>query len=153
MLKLFIGPAVLLAAWLPLAGFDGSPVADAAANRDLAALKKLIGGKADVNAAQADGSTALLWAVHRGDAEAVDLLLKAGADVKEANRLNATPLYLAAEAGNAEIAGKLLAAGAIPIRQCSQRARRRSCLPRARATWRRCDCCWTKAPTLTPRIR
>src|ERR1700736_1873430 len=98
MRKLFIGPVVLLVAWIPLAGFDGSPVADAAANRNLAVLKKLIGEKADVNAAQADGTTALLWAIHQGDADAVDVLLKAGADVKAANRLNATPLYLAAEA-------------------------------------------------------
>jgi uncharacterized protein len=112
--KFLIGPAVLLVAWLPLAGFEGSPVADAAVNRDMATLKKLIAGKADVNAVQPDGGTALLWAIHWGDAEAVDLLLKAGADVKVANRLNATPLYLAAESGNDVIVRKLLEAGADP---------------------------------------
>jgi ankyrin repeat protein len=114
MRKLFIGHAVLLAACVPLAAFAGSPVADAAANHDLAALKKLISAKADVNAVQLDGATALGWAVHWGNAEAVDLLLKAGADVKAANRLNATPLYLAAESGNDLLIGKLLAAGADP---------------------------------------
>ncbi len=101
-------------ACLPLSAFAGAPVADAAVSRDLATLKKLIAAKADVNAAQADGGTALLWAVHWGNAEAVDLLLKAGADVKAANRLNATPLYLAAETGNAAIVKKLLDAGADP---------------------------------------
>jgi ankyrin repeat protein len=114
MRKFLIGPAFLLIAWLPLTGFEGSPVADAVINRDMATLKKLIAEKADVNAVQPDGGTALLWAIHWGDAEAVDLLLKAGAVVKAANRLNATPLYLAAESGNDAIVGKLLEAGADP---------------------------------------
>jgi ankyrin repeat protein len=98
----------------PLAGSSGSPVADAAENSDLVALKTLVAKKTDVNAAQADGTTALAWAIHWGNPDAVDLLLKAGADVKAANRLNATPLYLAAESGNAVMVQKLLAAGADP---------------------------------------
>lgn len=93
---------------------DGTPMADAVENRDLATIKTLLAKKADVNAAQADGATALQWAVHWGNPAAVDLLLKAGADVKAANRLNATPLYLAAESGNGLLVQKLLAAGADP---------------------------------------
>jgi ankyrin repeat protein len=38
--------------------------------------------KADVNASQADGSTALHWAVHFDDLEMVQLLIGAGANVK-----------------------------------------------------------------------
>jgi ankyrin repeat protein len=45
----------------------GSEVADAAQNGDRAAVQKLIQQKADVNAAQVDGATALHWAcVPRG---------------------------------------------------------------------------------------
>jgi uncharacterized protein len=114
MRRLLVGVVGLTAAVLPLVGFEGSPVADAAESRDFAAVRSLVAKKADVNAAQADGSTALDWAVHWGDAEVVDLLLKAGADTKAATRLNATPLYLAAESGNAVMVQKLLAAGADP---------------------------------------
>lgn len=114
MRKLFVGVAGLIAVLLPLAGFEGSPVADAAEKRDFSGLKKLVAQNTDVNAAQADGSTALHWAIHWDNAEAVDLLLKSGADTKAATRLNATPLYLAAESGNAVMISKLLAAGADP---------------------------------------
>ena len=110
MKKLLAGAAALISVLLPLFAFEGSPVADAAANRDFAAVKTLLAQKADVNAAQADGSTALHWAVYWNNAEAVDLLLKAGADTKAATRLNATPLYVAAENGNAVMIQKLLAA-------------------------------------------
>lgn len=114
MKKLFVGFAALMAVLLPLAGFGGSPVADAAEKQDFASVKSLIAQKADVNAAQDNGSTALQWAVHWDNTEAVDLLLKAGADTKAATRLNATALYLAAESGNAVMLQKLLAAGADP---------------------------------------
>jgi ankyrin repeat protein len=89
-----------------------SDVADAAMRGDSAAVRKLLTQKADVNAPQADGATALHWAVHRGDAATVDLLLNAGANAKVANNYGATPLSLAAESGNAAITRRLLDAGA-----------------------------------------
>src|SRR5262245_65518362 len=58
----------------------GSAAADAAQNKNMAALRTLLGSKADVNAAQPDGTTALHWAAHWNDAEAVLLLLRAGAN-------------------------------------------------------------------------
>jgi uncharacterized protein len=110
--------AIVVVGLCPLSSFGAnlgtSPVADAAENRDFTTLKALIAKKTDVNVAQADGTTALHWAIHSGSLDAVDELLKAGADVKAANRLNATPLYLAAESGDAVMIGKLLAAGADP---------------------------------------
>ena len=112
--KLLIGVVAVVCVWLPLAGFGGSEVADAAANKDFATVKNLIAQKSDVNGTRADGSTALHWAVYWDNAEAVDLLLKSGADTKAANRLNATPLYIAAENGNAAMVQKLLAGGADP---------------------------------------
>ena len=115
MKKLLLGAAALISVLLPLTGFQASsPVADAAANRDFATVKSLVAQKADVNAAQADGSTALHWAVYWNNAEAVDALLKAGADTKAVTRLNASALYLAAENGNAAMVQRLLAAGADP---------------------------------------
>ena len=62
---------------------------------------QLLKQHAAVNAAQADGTTALHWAAHWNDSEAVSLLLPAGADAKAANRYGATPLSEAAALGNA----------------------------------------------------
>jgi ankyrin repeat protein len=67
-----------------------------------------------VNAAQADGTTALQWAAHWNDSEMVGLLLKAGADARVANQYGATPLSEAAALGNATIIEQLLKAGADP---------------------------------------
>ncbi|HEY4362463.1 MAG TPA: ankyrin repeat domain-containing protein [Bryobacteraceae bacterium] len=74
--------------------------------------RSLIAQKADVNAAAADGTTALHWAVEYDDLEAVDLLLKAGAHADAADRYGMTPLFYAVTNGNAPIAERLLAAGA-----------------------------------------
>jgi uncharacterized protein len=67
---------------------------------------------ADANARGVDGSTALLWAVHEGDAAEVNRLIKAHADVSLANNYGATPMSEAAMVGNAEILSALLKAGA-----------------------------------------
>ena len=57
--------AVLLS--LGTRGAAGSDVADAVMRGDAAAVRALLGQKADVNATQADGATALHWAVYRVD--------------------------------------------------------------------------------------
>jgi ankyrin repeat protein len=89
-----------------------SDVADAAMRGDSAAVRQLLTQKANVNAPQADGATALHWAVYRDDLATVDLLLKAGANARAANGFGATPLSLATESGNATITQRLLDAGA-----------------------------------------
>jgi ankyrin repeat protein len=94
------------------AGAVPSAVADAAMKGDTAAVRLLLQKKADVNAAQADGATAIQWAAYRNDLDMADILIAAGADVKLANREGATPLRLAAENGSARMIGKLLEAGA-----------------------------------------
>ena len=91
-----------------------SPVADAAMKADHAGIRSLLDQKADVNAPQADGATAIQWAAYRDDLEMADLLIRAGANVKLANREGATPLYLASIHGNPLMIDKLLAAGADP---------------------------------------
>jgi len=114
---LSIGPAVCAGVFaLSLSGFGAStsPVADAAMNGDRPALQSLVQQKADVNAAQADGATAIQWAAYRDDLEMADVLIGAGADIKLANREGATPLYLASVHGSAPMIEKLLKAGADP---------------------------------------
>src|SRR6266852_4342843 len=95
-------------------GAASSPVADAVMNREKTALRSLLEQKADVNAPQADGATAIQWAAYKNDLETADLLIAAGANVKTPNRDGATPLYLAAINGSAPMIEKLLQAGADP---------------------------------------
>ena len=59
----------------------GSEVADAAMKRNSDAVRALLQRKADVNAPQIDGTTALHWAVRVDDLEMADLLIRAGANV------------------------------------------------------------------------
>ncbi len=81
---------------------------------DHEALRDLIASGADVDAPHGDGTTALHWAAHRGDAIAFDLLLEAGATADATNDLGATPLWVAARSGSDAIVDRLLAAGADP---------------------------------------
>ncbi len=114
---LSIGPAVCAGAFLfSLSAFaaSNSPLADAAMNGDRAAVQSLVQQKADLNAVQADGATAIQWAVYRDDLEMADVLIAAGANIKLANREGATPLYLASLHGSAPMIEKLLKAGADP---------------------------------------
>jgi ankyrin repeat protein len=91
-----------------------SEVADAAMRGDKAAVRTLVAGRADVNAPQADGATALHWAVYRSDKELVDMLIRAGANARAANREGATPLWLASVNGDTPIVAALITAGADP---------------------------------------
>jgi ankyrin repeat protein len=89
-----------------------TPVADAAMRRDAAEIRRLVQSGADVNAAQADGATALHWAAYHGDASSAVLLLEAGAQVAAANRNGSTPMWLAASQGDAAMIEALLENGA-----------------------------------------
>jgi ankyrin repeat protein len=92
----------------------GSAIADAAMKGDANAVAALLTHKADVNAPQADGATAVHWAVYRDDLAMLDRLIAAGARVSAANRHGATPLALACINGNAGAIERLLKAGADP---------------------------------------
>jgi uncharacterized protein len=91
-----------------------SPMADAAMKQNREAIRSLLRQKADVNAPQVDGTTALHWAVRLDDLDTADLLIRAGARVSAANREGVTPLQLAALNGNAAMIEKLVKAGADP---------------------------------------
>jgi ankyrin repeat protein len=107
---------VLLAAALAFSfitfGAAISPVADAAMKHDWAAVRSLIEQKADVNAPQADGATALQWAAYNNDLATAEMLIAAGASVKAANHDGATPMYLASFEGSPAMLEALLKAGA-----------------------------------------
>ncbi len=108
------GAAALALYFAAAAAIPPSPVADAAEKGDVAAVRKLIQEKADVNAPQADGATAMQWAAYRNEMALADVLISAGADVKKANREGATPMYLASIQGSAPMLERLLKAGADP---------------------------------------
>jgi len=95
-------------------GAGTSPMADAAMRGDKATVEALIRAKADANAPQADGATAIQWAAYRNDLELAQLLIAAGANVNAPNHDGATPLSLAAENGSAAMIEKLIEAGADP---------------------------------------
>ncbi|MCU1261501.1 MAG: ankyrin-related protein [Bryobacterales bacterium] len=106
--------SLLLSASL-LAGVQpDSQLAEAAKARNKAAIRTLLAKHVDVNAPQADGATALHWAVNQDDTETVEMLLRAGANAKAVNRYGVTPLSLACTNGNGEIVQALLKAGADP---------------------------------------
>ena len=61
-----------------VAAEDGSPLADAVQRQDHAAVRSLLSGgdaQVDVNAPQADGATAVAWAVHWDDLDKVRMLV------------------------------------------------------------------------------
>jgi ankyrin repeat protein len=89
-------------------------VADAAERRDWNGLLDQIIAKADVSAPQADGTTALHWAVHHDDLATLKALLAAGANASATNAYGVPPLSLACVNGNERIVRELLVAGADP---------------------------------------
>ena len=89
-----------------------SPLADRIQSGDRGAALELLAKNADVNQAQADGTTPLHWAVYRFDRELVQMLLRKGARVNAINRYGASPLSESARVANLEITEMLLEAGA-----------------------------------------
>ena len=89
-----------------------APLVDAVKSGDKAAAIALIAKRVDVNAPEADGTTALHWAVHQNDLDLAERLLRAGAKANAKNDYGATPMSEAAVTGNADMIEKLLKAGA-----------------------------------------
>jgi len=107
-----------------LAAFAGTNpdtrLVDAAAKPDTEAVRQLIAQHADVNAPQADGTTALHWAAHWDDREMADVLIRAGANPKTTNAYGGTPLSEACTNSDAAMIEKLLSAGADPNAMSSE---------------------------------
>jgi ankyrin repeat protein len=88
----------------------GSSLIDAVRRRDDKAFAALLQAKADVNAAQPDGATALAFAVHLGERAMAEALLGAGANPNAADEYGETPVTLAAANGDAALVERLLTA-------------------------------------------
>ncbi|MGE3513177.1 MAG: ankyrin repeat domain-containing protein, partial [Vicinamibacterales bacterium] len=95
------------------AGREGDLVV-AIKSGDVSGAMSLIRHGGDINVPEADGTTALHWAVHRDNLELVEALLQAGASATSVNRYGVQPLSLACFNGNAAIVERLLASGADP---------------------------------------
>jgi ankyrin repeat protein len=104
----------LLLALVCIGAGDAPSLIGAVKSGDATAVRALLQQKVDVNAAEADGATALHWASYRDDVTAADALLRAGANVNAANDLGATPLWLASTNGSVPMVQRLLQAGANP---------------------------------------
>jgi ankyrin repeat protein len=104
--------AILVAGVSTLSAQSDLRLVTALKNQNSAAARALIRQRADVNAADVDGSTALQWAAHWNDLDTVKALLAAGAKPNAANRYGVSPLHEAATIGSAPIINALLRAGA-----------------------------------------
>jgi uncharacterized protein len=96
----------------PSAGFEPTTILDAVLLGDRPAVEQFIARGEDVNAAEADGTSLLMRAIHGGFPEIAALLVGAGANVSAANRYGVSPLYLAARGTDSATTRALLAAGA-----------------------------------------
>lgn len=103
---------LLLALAITGAARADTALIDAIKAGDTTGAIALIDKRADVNEAQADGTTALHWAVYRDNVDVVKRLIKARAKVAAANDYGATPLSEAAVVGNVTVLEALLKAGA-----------------------------------------
>ena len=111
--RLFVVLAALVTSAMAVHAQE-APVASAAERGDHALVRELLRDGADVNVAQVDGMTALLWAVHADDADLAELLVRSGADVSAENDYGVPPLALACTNGNATLVDLLLDGGADP---------------------------------------
>jgi ankyrin repeat protein len=101
-------PAVVAGGQAP----GDAPLAAAARNDDLQAVRALIAKRVNVNEHARDGSTAILWAAYHSNLEMARALVAAGAAVNTPNHYGITPLLQAGRSGDAPLVAALLKAGA-----------------------------------------
>jgi ankyrin repeat protein len=112
MRRIVLSTIALVLTTLTLRAAPPAALADAAEHADWAAVRALVGRHVVVNAPEADGMTALLWAAYQDNLDVAALLLRAGANVKALNRYGVMPLSLACTNGNAAMVEQFLKAGA-----------------------------------------
>jgi uncharacterized protein len=108
--RLVLLGAVSLA--IPAGAAAQVPLIKAVKATDQSAVTSLLQARADVNARETDGTTALYWAAQKNDLAIGTALVRAGADVKAASRYGVTPLQVACLNGNAVFVELLLRAAA-----------------------------------------
>ena len=89
-----------------------TPLMQAAEAGEVATVRSLLDGGADIGAADSRGWTALMYAAWAGRGDVVKLLLAKGAPVDRRDSFGATPLLRASGNGHPETATILLGAGA-----------------------------------------
>ena len=115
--SLLVSMAVLFSSTVSVAGATGEPAGlhDAVQNKTIAVLEKCIAQQKSagesLDAQDAKGWTALMYAVRDGKQKAVAVLLEAGASATISDRWSRTPIHLAADAP-AEVTRLLIQAGA-----------------------------------------
>lgn len=114
-MNFFKTPLLLAALFLAAHSFtSAATLLESTQANDQETAIELIKNGADANSKEANGTTALHWAVHNGNLTLVKQLIKAGADVNARNEYSASPVSEAAILGDAEIMKVLLKAGADP---------------------------------------
>jgi uncharacterized protein len=104
--------AILCFMTLPADAQSGQPLVEAARKGDLAAVERLIGRGANVNARDNRGRSALLAATHGNHVAVARALIAAGADVNAKDDIEDSPYLHAGAEGRTEILKMTLAAGA-----------------------------------------
>ena len=85
---------------------------EAVDERQIAEVRRLVEGGADIDAAVRGDGTALIRAAAHGDLAVVDELIRLGADFNKATRGDGNPLIAAAKHGHADVVARLVTAGA-----------------------------------------
>ena len=94
---------------------DGTPVLSlCAGNASPGILERLIGAGANVESADPQGQTPLMWAAAKGRADNIRLLLRHGAAVNRRTRGGFTPLFFALKSGEPQASAAVLDAGGDP---------------------------------------
>ncbi|KAH9902186.1 ankyrin [Xylariomycetidae sp. FL2044] len=91
-----------------------TPLINAACTMPAAALETLLRYRADPNAVDPDGDTALIMAAKCGDNECIEVLLRYGARINFCGKANGSALHAAAAEGHEETCKLLLQRGADP---------------------------------------
>ncbi|MEE8129836.1 MAG: ankyrin repeat domain-containing protein, partial [Vicinamibacterales bacterium] len=103
---------VLTATGMASAAGPDLRLVNAIAAQNAQGVRALLDEGIDVNAARADGATALLWAAHWDDLATAARLIRAGAHVNATDDHGVTPLARACENGSVAMVATLLAAHA-----------------------------------------
>jgi ankyrin repeat protein len=107
-------PIVSIAMFVSVGSWNAATasVVTAARDADIDAVRAQLAAGSNVNAAEADGTSALLWAAYQSSTKLVTLLLEAGADPNSANAFGVTPLLQASRYGDVATMRALLGGGA-----------------------------------------
>src|SRR5688572_1794595 len=109
-----LGSLLVVLAVPALSGQAGPELIQAVKRGDHAAVRTLLKNRPVVNEAEADGTTALHWAIQADDVEVARMLVEARANANVPNRYGVRPLTLAATNGSDAAIALLLRAGADP---------------------------------------